>query len=272
MIQVTPNVYVESGLQFCNLGLVTTKEGVVMIDTPFNPSDAVKWRDEVSKRGKPHYLINTEEHPDHCQSSWFFPGVLITSQETRNTLSKVSAAEVRERIKRTDPEGLPLMESFQVRLADITFTGSLDLYLGDHTFSLFQLLGHSPGGIGVYIPQERIVFTTDCVFHKFKTWLQEANPDQWLESLRKLSELDVDTIVPGHGGICKKDYLKEQADIIRQWVEIVQSAIKQGLSEDEAVAKISPPDPYPKQPHTPMGTARDLDKMIIAHLYRLYYK
>ena len=270
MKQVTTNVYVESGLRFCNLGFVTTKEGIVMVDTPWNPADAVKWREEVSKMGKPRYLINTEEHPDHCQNSWFFTGVLVTSQETREKLSKVSVAEVKERIKHTTPEGLPLMESFQVRLADITFTGSMDLYLGDHTFKLFQLPGHTTGGIGVYIPQERVVFATDCVFHQLKTWLQDADPDQWLESLRKIGDLDVDVIVPGHGATCKKNYLKEQADIIRQWVEVVKSAIKQGLSEDEAVAKVSSPDPYPLQPGISYLNTSELNKRIIARLYRLY--
>ena len=269
MKQVTPNVYVESGIPVCNLGLITTKEGIVMIDVPFWPSGAVKWREEVSKRGKPCYLINTEEHPDHCQNSWFFTGVLITSQETKEKLSKVSVAEVKERVKHGDPGGLSLMESFQVRLADITFTGSMDLYLGDHTFKLFPLPGHSTGGIGVYIPQERVVFTTDCVFHQLKTWLQDADPDQWLESLRKIGDLDVDFIVPGHGAICKKDYLKEQASIIQQWVEAVKSAINQGLSEDEAVAKVSSPDPYPPQQGIPLA-ASELNKMIIVRLYRLY--
>ena len=269
MIQVTANVLVESGIDFCNLGLITTKEGIVIIDTPMCPTDAVRWRDEVSKRGELRYLINTEEHGDHCQNSWFFPGVLISSQETRRKLAKLPVGEVIERAKRMDPEGAPLMESFQLRLADITFTGSLNLYLGNHTFSLFPLPGHSTGGIGVYIPEERVVFASDCVFHQLKSFLQEAIPDQWFESLKRLGELDVDVIVPGHGDICKKDYLEEQAGIIRQWVEVIQSAIKQGLSEEEAVACISQPDPYPIQPRTPF-TEPQLNRMIIARLYNLY--
>lgn len=269
MIQVTKNVYVETGIKACNLGLITTKEGMVMIDVPIAPSDAVKWRDETVKKGELRYLINTEEHPDHCQNSWFFPGILITSQQTREKLAKVAPDEVIERVKHIDPAGVPLMKGFQLRLADITFTGGLDLYLGDHTVRLFQLQGHSTGGSAVYIPEERVVFTTDCVFHRVKTWLQEADPDQWLESLKKLGELHVDVIVPGHGALCKKDYLEEQARIIRRWVELVKSAIGNGWSMEEAINRISQPDPYPKQPNTPM-TEDELNRAIIARLYHLY--
>ena len=268
MIQITKNVYVETGMPACNLGFVTTKEGIVMIDTPMRPTDAVKWRDEASKKGEIRYLINTEEHADHWQGSYFFPGVLITHQETRDKLAKVPTAEVTERVKQIDPAGVPLIKGYRVRLADITLTESMNLYLGDHTIQLFHLPGHSTGGMGVYIPEERVVFTTDIIFHKMKSWLHESDPQQWLASLKKLSQLDLEVIVPGHGELCKKDYLGEQARIVRQWVELVKSAIKQGLSVSEAQAKISSPDPYPKQPGTPR-TEPELNKAIIARLYFL---
>jgi len=271
MIQLTENVYAEPGMLVCNLGFLTTKEGIVMIDTPMRPTDAVKWRDEASKRGEIRYLINTEEHTDHWQTSWFFPGTLITHQETRDKLAKVPASEVIEKVKHMDPEATPIMKGYQVRLADITFTESLDLHLGDHTIKLLSLPGHSTGGIGVYIPEERVVFTTDIVFNKKKCWLHESDPAQWLESLKILGELDVDIVVPGHGDISNKDCLKEQADIIRQWVEVVQSAIKQGLTEEEAAAKITCPDPHPKQANTPM-TEAELNRAIVARLYHLYSK
>jgi cyclase len=267
--QVTPNVFVENALPFCNLGLVTTSEGIVAIDTPINPSDSVKWREEINKRGKLLYLIITEEHPDHSSNGWFFPGLLITSQEARDKLSRQSAAGIIESVKRSDPAGVPFMESFQLRLADITFTENLSLHLSKHTFNLFPLTGHATGGIGVYIPEERVVFASDCVFNRCKSWLHESEPDQWLDSLRRIGELDPDTIVPGHGATCGKDYLKEQERIIREWVEAVKSAIKRGLSEGEAVARIPCPDPYPKQPGTPMTDA-ELNKAIITRLYRLY--
>ncbi|MBU2498428.1 MAG: MBL fold metallo-hydrolase [Proteobacteria bacterium] len=271
MIQVSQNVYVETGIFACNLGVITTKEGNILVDTPERPSDAVRWRDEVGKKGEVRYLINTEEHPDHAHSSRFLPGILITHEKTRERLAKLPVEEILERVKGTDPEGLPFMEGFRLRLADITFSESLSLFLGGQTVKLFHLPGHSEGGMAVYIPAEKVVFTTDIVFHRRKSWLHEATPSRWLESLKKLRELDVDVIVPGHGDLCKKDYLDEQAAVVEKWVDAVRSAIEKGLSEEEAVAKISPPDPHPKQPKTPM-TEEQLNRAIISRLYHLYAK
>ncbi|HVN23997.1 MAG TPA: MBL fold metallo-hydrolase [Syntrophorhabdales bacterium] len=269
MLQVTKNLYVETGMTACNLGFVTTKAGVVMIDTPMKPTDAVKWRNEAVSKGEIRYLINTEEHPDHWQTSHFFPGVLITSKATRDKLAEVPLARVLDTVKNMDPAAAPLMEGYRVRLADIAITDNTDLYVGDHTIKLFRLPGHSDGGIGVYIPEERAVFTTDIVFQKKKSWLHESQPEQWIASLKKLGELDVEVVVPGHGELCKKDYLKEQSGIVEQWIEAVKSAIKKGWSVEEAGERISSPDPYPKQPNTPM-TEPELNRAIVARLYHLY--
>ncbi|MFC1869212.1 MBL fold metallo-hydrolase [Thermodesulfobacteriota bacterium] len=271
MQQVTENVYVETGLFACNLGLITTKEGNILIDTPMRPTDALKWRDETGKMGEVRYLINTEEHPDHTTCSKFFQGLLITHQKTREKVAKVPIEELTGVIKHIDPDGASLLDGFQLRLADITFSENLSIFLGGITLKLFRLQGHSDGGIGVYIPDEKIVFATDIVFNRKKSWLHESSPSQWLESLKKLGELDVETIVPGHGDICNKEYLGEQANIVKQWVDVVRSAIDQGLSEEEAKAKISQPDPYPKQANTPM-TEDELNEAIISRLYSLYSK
>lgn len=269
MIQVTRNVYVETGMMACNVGFITTKEGIVLIDTPMRPSDALRWRQEVSKKGEIRYLINTEEHPDHWQGSFFFPGIMITHEETRRKLMMANASEVIERAKQLDPEADSLMRDYKIRLADITLTDSINLYLGDHIIKLFHLPGHSDGGLGVYIPEERVVFTTDIVFHRMKSWLHESDPLAWISSLKRLSQMDIEVVVPGHGEICKKDYFNEQSSIIKQWIDRVKSAISQGLPLEEAKKRISSPDPYPKQSGTPK-TEEELNMEIIERLYKLH--
>jgi cyclase len=167
------------------------------------------------------YLITTEEHPDHTTTTHFFPGTLISHEKTRERLAQVPHAETLDLVRHVDPEANSLLAGFRLRLADIVFKEKLSLYCGDVTLQLFHLPGHSAGGIGVYLPEDKVVFTTDIVFHRKKSWLHEATPAQWLESLQKLRELDAAVIVPGHGRLCRNDYLEEQASIVERWVEVV---------------------------------------------------
>ena len=42
MEQLTANIFIETGLKGANHGVVTTSDGLVLIDTPHKPSDAVR--------------------------------------------------------------------------------------------------------------------------------------------------------------------------------------------------------------------------------------
>lgn len=269
MIQVTADVYVETGFRGCNQGFVTTKEGIVMIDTPMRPTEAIKWREEISKRGEVRYLINTEPHLDHFMGNYFFPGVVVSHEETRKVLLSQSVDEILGWVRKNDSPGLSLMDEYQLTIPAITFSDRLTLFSGDHTFELIYLPGHVSGLLGVYIPEERVVFASDCVFFQKKSYLNEALPDQWLKSLKTLAELEVDVIVPGHGDdVCTKKYLQIQAGIIEGWIDVVKTAIKQGLSPEEAESAISCPDPYSLPKSGPM-TEPELDRAIIARLYQI---
>ena len=92
-----------------------------------------------------------------------------------------------------------------------------------------------------------MLFTGDNVFHKCKTFIQEADPWQWLATLDRIGQLDVDVIVPGHGEPCDKRYLAEQARVIRNWISMMEDVVRRGLSEEEALAEALPftdIDPY----------------------------
>lgn len=269
--QVTKSVYVETEVIMCNLGLITTKEGTVLIDTPIRPSDSLRWRDEAQKKGEIKYVINTEVHPDHSAGVQFFPGVYISHRETRDNLASASIETFRSILRRDKTASQSLIQDYRIRLADAAFDGSLDLHLGELTLKMFNLPGHVPGGIGVYVPEERVVFTGDIVFHRVKTFLSEADPEKWLDSLGKIEALDADFVVPGHGGLCNKTYLKEQADIVRNWYDRVRAAFESGQSETEAETNVVSPDPYELQPGSSF-TAADVNKGSISRLYALAKK
>ncbi len=82
-----------------------------------------------------------------------------------------------------------------------------------------------------------MVFTGDNIFFKCKTFIQEADPWEWLDALRALERMDVDAIVPGHGETCDKAYLSTQAQIIENWLGTVEDFVKRGLTEEEALAQ-----------------------------------
>ncbi|MFC1902074.1 MBL fold metallo-hydrolase [Chloroflexota bacterium] len=271
MQKITDNVYVETEFTGCNTGFVVTTEGVVVIDSPQTPTDALKWRDEAAKHGPVKYLINTEPHDDHFAGNHFFQGTVVSHEGIREAVLAASVERYKELLRQIKPESLALMEGFRFRPPDITFSQRLTLYLGDHSFQLIHAPGHSPFQVVVYIPEERVAFTSDNVFYKLQSVLRQALPYESLDALKLIGELEADVLVPGHGDTCDRSYLPEMAAFIQEWIDAVNAAIASGMSLEEAQEKISFADRYPNIPGAPF-TLEDVQRMNVARLYEMLSK
>ncbi|MFC1971088.1 MBL fold metallo-hydrolase [Chloroflexota bacterium] len=271
MQQITDNIYVDTERRGCNFGFVVTKDGVVVIDTPQVPSDAVQWRDDITKHGPVRHVIITEPHNDHFSGSYYFNGTVISHEGTRETIITKKKQEYEQRLMQIAPECLPLPEGFTFRIPSITLSQRLTLYVGEHTFQLINMPGHTPYQVAVYIPEERVVFTSDNVFHKLQAFLYQALPYEWLESLERLKEIDADVLIPGHGSVCDKNYIPEMSGFIQDWIDTISAAIEKGINLEDAQKTISFLDRYPMQAGSE-SKAQQVQHANVARLYEVLKK
>jgi glyoxylase-like metal-dependent hydrolase (beta-lactamase superfamily II) len=239
MQKITNNVYVESKLSRCNTSCVVTNDGVVVIDTPMIPANAKKIAGEIARFGPVRYVINTEPHGDHTSGDGYFGGTLVTHEGTREAILASQVKDFENMLKMTSPESLPVPPDFHFRTPDITFSERLTFYLGGRTFKLMNRPGHTLYQVAVYVPEERVVFTSDNVVVEDIPYFHQALPDRWLKSLEEYEKLDVDKVVPGHGGVTDKSAFRRMAKIIRDCLDEVQKVIDQGMSLAEAQEKVT---------------------------------
>ena len=81
MRRVGPHSFTEIYYAGCNPSFVETSDGYVMIDTPQQPIDAVRWREMMEEKAPIRYLINTEPHGDHISGNAYFPDVPVVGQD-----------------------------------------------------------------------------------------------------------------------------------------------------------------------------------------------
>lgn len=275
MRRVSGNVYAEIYFWGCNPGFLVTTDGVVMIDTPQQPIDAVRWRERLLEHGPIRFLINTEPHIDHISGNAYFPDVEVIGQvglkeRYEQAVPGMTSPERLETIKQADPDSVWLFNhpSYPPNPPTRTFTDELTLHVGTHTVQILHLPGHTAPQTGVYLPDEGVLFTGDNVFHQCKTFIQEADPWQWLGALKRIGQFDAAVIVPGHGEPCGHGYLAEQAAIIEAWIGAVEDFVRRGLTEEEALAQPAPAvDPYPiGQRLFPRSAA--VDGLNVSNIYR----
>lgn len=103
-------------------------------------------------------------------------------------------------------------------LVDVQVNDGMKLLVGDREAILFTTPGHSYDSISVYIPSEGVIFIGDLPLGMhFKG---EAFTLAYLNTLRKLSELDIKDIYPGHGN----PFYGNGLEIIKKTLALVEVA------------------------------------------------
>ena len=267
MKQLTANVLVETEQRGSNHGLVLTSDGIVMIDGPHKPSDTLRLKAEIERRGRLRYILNTEPHGDHWTANAYFDVPVVAHEGVRTRILETDMTQMIARVGTFGPEEPKLLEGYRPNAPVITFTSEMTLHVGNHTFRMVAMPGHTPYQTAVIVEPDGVVFTSDNVFCKCQTWLQEADPARWLQALDSLRALREDTLVPGHGPVCDKRYLDEQESFVREWVDSVRSAVGRGWTKEQCVARLTAmTDRYPMDVEQD-GMAPMVMKLNAANLY-----
>jgi glyoxylase-like metal-dependent hydrolase (beta-lactamase superfamily II) len=94
-----------------------------------------------------------------------------------------------------------------------------NLSLGKDVFEVLLTPGHSPGSLCLYWPERKVLFTGDVIFKAGigRTDFLEGNSASLKRSIERLSRLETDLLLPGHGEIVAgRDLVLENDEFIRQ--------------------------------------------------------
>lgn len=140
-------------------------------------------------------IICTHGHPDHLEAAdQFDSGVL-----------KAIGKKEYEYLEEEGKDLFLMTGSRPPRKAFSLFLKEGSLKLGDKQFLVMETPGHSPGGICLYWPEKALLISGDTVFYMGvgRTDLPGGDMDMLGQSIRKLSSLDVEFLIPGHGDMVR---------------------------------------------------------------------
>jgi hydroxyacylglutathione hydrolase len=129
-------------------------------------------------------VITTHGHPDHIEAAQQFKKpTLFAMNQGEHTFIKDIAGHY-----------------FKIPEPDF-FLGEGNLTIGDNTFQVIVTPGHSPGSVCIYWPEQKALFTGDLIFNRGigRTDLPGGERKLLKESIKNISELDVEYLLPGHG-------------------------------------------------------------------------
>jgi glyoxylase-like metal-dependent hydrolase (beta-lactamase superfamily II) len=205
--------------QFHQAIFVATPAGVIVTD-PIS-AEAASWLKSEMKKltDQPvRYVVYSHHHSDHITG-----GSVFADQATF-----VSHAAARAPIVDAADSTTPV--------PSLTFTDRLFIDLGGkHVELIYTGKNHSDNSLVVLLPQHRLLFAVDFIpvdTVAYRT-MRSDFPDDWIESLKRVEQLDFDILVPGHGKIGRKEHVR----LFRGYLEDLRAAvidqIKKGASLEE---------------------------------------
>ncbi len=190
------------------------------------------------KPGNEIIVVNTEKHLDHIAGNCFFKemncsiygsgGINRTIDDLEDDIREWNDSILNVKRRHLREEKI-FFENTKIVNPDKTINDDFIFNLGDVQAKIFSTPGHTATNISVYVEEERVLYTGDCMINKYLPNLEAGGVSDWkiwLRSLEKISGMKLKFVVPGHGNVLTADEIPSAIDRIKT---ILEEAIASGL-------------------------------------------
>ena len=215
-----------------NTMFVVTDAGVLVADGQGNPEATrllVEAIADITDKPITHVVI-CSDHGDHTNGNVSFPP---TARFIAHPNSKANMERTRDSPNRNAESPEVILPTVLVEKKQVLDLGGMEIQI------LFFGRAHTGGDLFVYLPEEKILFTTEVFLNRLFSGYRSSYPSEWLQVMDRAEELDVDVYLPGHGFIDAPDVLEQEWLEYKRHMTAVLVEVKRlhaaGLSVEEAI-------------------------------------
>ncbi|WP_214409841.1 MBL fold metallo-hydrolase [Sphaerisporangium fuscum] len=217
-----------------NAGVVTGDDGCVVIDTCATEERTRRFLAAVAQATGDAPLrmaVNTHQHGDHAYGNSLLPAstVIFGHEAMREGLL-------------TDPiiDGCPPIWSpvpdwggVTRRVPAVAVRSEVTLFTGTRRVELRHpgFPAHTTGDLVAWLPEERVLFTGDLIFHGLTPLVFMGSVEGALRSLSWLASFEPAHIVPGHGPLFTAEALPDVLAAHERYYWLVLNTAKEGRAK-----------------------------------------
>ncbi len=237
--ELAPGIFINTNYRGCTPGFIHTDEGIIMVDAPLIPKQAMDWRAQIEAEypDSPFlYMINTDHHRGHALGNQYFMPVKVIAHERAHKEMSGYTENFKERVRNSfkrEPEIQAQLNNIIIVPPHITFTNCATLLYGDRRVDLIYVGGHTPATSLVWLPEEKIAFVGDIVWVDQHPYMAQGNTLEWLRALELIRDLGATQLIPGHGPVCTPEATYRVGEYIEFMRQRVRDFYLEGKNKNE---------------------------------------
>jgi glyoxylase-like metal-dependent hydrolase (beta-lactamase superfamily II) len=245
-MRLSSRCYAVTGLGYStpwcvNAGFITGDTTTLIVDTAVNTlaAQTIYGYAAAVRPGNAVKALNTEGHFDHIGGNGFFRslGIDVWAHQGVSRTKAEFAAEIAEfndrtpnAVRRARKEANAFFFGTDLAQPNYRISSDTEFDLGGCVVSVLLTPGHTPSNISVWVPEDGVLFTGDCLIREYLPSLDAGGVDDWatwLASLRRIEALHPKIVVTGHGPVSRA---AEVAVMIGSVRRVLEEAIERGTS------------------------------------------
>jgi len=247
-------------------GVIVTPEGAIVIDTLPFPEETAEMAHFIRHKcpAGARYVINTHHHADHVYGTYQFPEATVIS----HALCRQILLREGERVLQEAKEATPELVDVKLRYPTVVFDqGQVSVRLGGKTVVLFTTPGHAPDSISAYVKENKVLFAGDAVMPV--PYIVNGDRHAMMETLRRIGELPLESIVQGHGEVLLRGEIKEALQTNIAYLEAIENTVRKALREGRPAESLRglPITKFGKSPIPLNGLVQQLHENNLLYLY-----
>jgi glyoxylase-like metal-dependent hydrolase (beta-lactamase superfamily II) len=211
---------------------------VMLVDAQLSKTSAEKVLEEIEETKKPLSIIYiTHEHADHFLGLQVFkeayPGVTI-----------IATSAVVDRINKVYREKLDKWQKIlgsgaSSQIAEISkFDGNYFDFEGSRIQVIKDIQGDTDQNTMLWIPGQRVLIAGDVLFDDIHVYTAETDGNaraKWLDTLRRVRELDPSMVVPGHSKVAPALDASTAVDFTARYLRVFEEELKTAKDPESLV-------------------------------------
>ncbi len=239
-----------------NAGLIVDSEETLLVDTLFTvplTQDMLDiMRDAAPAAKHIGKVVNTHANADHIWGNQLVKDAeIIASTGCAEEFDHFMPAQVIEMMANAKDLGVlgefvehcftPFdFSGIELTPPTTTFEKEMTVQVGDKAVELYNVgPAHTRGDVLAYVPGDKAIFTGDIIFNEGHPVIWDGPIANWQAACERILGLDVDVVVPGHGPVTDKTYVRKFKGYLDYIEAESRKGFDAGLSEWDTACEIS---------------------------------